>query len=123
MALPADHGALPRWDVADLPAPLPFSPRNLLKVIGPGAVHSYDLKIGADGLRGLGLLRDETTNNRLPGVDRDHAPLHLALGYELDRLPSFAAPAPVIPDIASTTTLSRSIASASGASASSTAVA
>src|SRR5215207_1652386 len=36
--LPTDHGALPRWDVADLPAPLPFSARNLLKVIGPGAV-------------------------------------------------------------------------------------
>ncbi len=37
-ALPAVHGELPRWDVADLPAPLPFSTRNLLKVIGPGAV-------------------------------------------------------------------------------------
>src|SRR5688572_24841849 len=37
-ALPTVHGELPRWDVADLPAPLPFSGRNLLKVIGPGAV-------------------------------------------------------------------------------------
>jgi len=37
-ALPADHGALPPWSVDDLPAPLPFSARNLLKVIGPGAV-------------------------------------------------------------------------------------
>jgi len=37
-ALPAAHGELPRWDVSDLPAPLPFSGRNLLKVIGPGAV-------------------------------------------------------------------------------------
>jgi hypothetical protein len=36
--LPAVHGELPRWDVSDLPAPLPFSARNLLKVIGPGAV-------------------------------------------------------------------------------------
>src|SRR4029450_4409273 len=36
-ALPTDHGELPRWDVSDLPAPLPFSGRNLLKVIGPGA--------------------------------------------------------------------------------------
>jgi hypothetical protein len=36
--LPTDHGELPRWAVADLPAPPPFSPRNLLKVIGPGAV-------------------------------------------------------------------------------------
>jgi hypothetical protein len=68
-------------------------------VIAPGTVHSYDLKIGNDGLRSLGLLRDETTGNRLPGVDRDHAPLHLALGYELDRLPSFATPAPVLTDL------------------------
>ena len=37
-ALSTDHGALPRWDVADLPAPLPFSARNLMKVIGPGAI-------------------------------------------------------------------------------------
>src|SRR5688572_16121302 len=37
-ALPTDHGALPRWSVDDLPAPLPFSARNLLKVIGPGAI-------------------------------------------------------------------------------------
>ena len=38
MTLPADHGALPRCEVADLPAPLPFSARNLMKVIGPGAI-------------------------------------------------------------------------------------
>ena len=37
-ALPTVHGELPRWDVADLPAPLPFSARNVLKVIGPGAI-------------------------------------------------------------------------------------
>jgi hypothetical protein len=36
--LPSDHGALPRWAVADLPAPPPFGARNLFKVIGPGAV-------------------------------------------------------------------------------------
>ena len=36
--LPTDHGALPRWDVADLPAPPPFGLRNMLKVIGPGAI-------------------------------------------------------------------------------------
>jgi hypothetical protein len=36
--LPVDHGALPRWDVADLPAPHPFNARNLFKVIGPGAI-------------------------------------------------------------------------------------
>jgi hypothetical protein len=37
-ALPSDHGELPRWAVDDLPAPPPFSFRNALKVIGPGAI-------------------------------------------------------------------------------------
>ena len=36
--LPPGHGRLPPWDVADLPAPPPFSPRNVIKVIGPGAL-------------------------------------------------------------------------------------
>jgi uncharacterized protein YhhL (DUF1145 family) len=36
--LPADHGALPRWNVDNLPAPPPFSLRNAFKVIGPGAI-------------------------------------------------------------------------------------
>ena len=36
--LPATAGELPAWEVTDLPAPPPFSFRNLLKVIGPGAV-------------------------------------------------------------------------------------
>src|SRR5918996_5602607 len=36
--LPRTSGELPRWDVADLPAPPTFSARNLLKVIGPGAI-------------------------------------------------------------------------------------
>src|SRR5687767_4404447 len=36
--LSADHGALPRWDVSDLPAPPAFNARNLFKVIGPGAI-------------------------------------------------------------------------------------
>src|SRR5262245_2907393 len=36
--LPATHGELPRWKVADLPAPPPFGARNLFKIIGPGAV-------------------------------------------------------------------------------------
>ncbi len=36
--LPADHGALPPWGVGDLPAPPPFTVRNALKVIGPGAI-------------------------------------------------------------------------------------
>ncbi|HEX6211066.1 MAG TPA: hypothetical protein VF136_09835, partial [Methylomirabilota bacterium] len=37
-ALPADHGALPPWTVADLPSPPPFGLRNALAVIGPGAI-------------------------------------------------------------------------------------
>src|SRR6185503_9671401 len=37
-ALPPDHGALPAWDIADLPEPLPFGLRNAMKVIGPGAI-------------------------------------------------------------------------------------
>ncbi len=36
--LPATPGHLPAWTVAELPAPPPFGARNLLKVIGPGAV-------------------------------------------------------------------------------------
>ena len=36
--LPSDHGALPRWNVADLPAAPPFGFRNILRVIGPGAI-------------------------------------------------------------------------------------
>jgi hypothetical protein len=33
-----DHGCLPNWQSADLPAPLPFSPKNVVKTIGPGAI-------------------------------------------------------------------------------------
>src|SRR5688572_8142142 len=36
--LPIDHGALPPWEMSELPAPPPFGWRNLFKVIGPGAV-------------------------------------------------------------------------------------
>src|SRR6188508_3193766 len=36
--LPATHGELPPWEVADLPAPPPFTIRNAFKVIGPGAI-------------------------------------------------------------------------------------
>jgi hypothetical protein len=36
--LPSTAGHLPPWAVAELPAPPPFGLRNLLKVIGPGAV-------------------------------------------------------------------------------------
>ncbi|MDZ4687116.1 MAG: Nramp family divalent metal transporter, partial [Planctomycetaceae bacterium] len=33
-----DHGQLPDWRRADLPEPLPFSVRNTLRTIGPGAI-------------------------------------------------------------------------------------
>ncbi len=34
----ASHGELPPWEVADLPAPPPFTLRNAFRVIGPGAI-------------------------------------------------------------------------------------
>jgi hypothetical protein len=37
-ALPPSHGALPPWDVAELPAPPSFGLRNAMAVIGPGAI-------------------------------------------------------------------------------------
>lgn len=36
--LPPGHGQMPPWEVAELPAPPPFSARNMFKVIGPGAI-------------------------------------------------------------------------------------
>src|SRR5262245_4818989 len=36
--LPPTHGELPPWDHGELPAPTPFTLRNALKVIGPGAI-------------------------------------------------------------------------------------
>ena len=36
--LPPTHGRRPAWEVAELPAPPPFSFRSALKVIGPGAI-------------------------------------------------------------------------------------
>jgi hypothetical protein len=38
IGLPPTAGELPAWEVTDLPAPPPFNFRNLMKVIGPGAV-------------------------------------------------------------------------------------
>ncbi len=35
---PSDHGCLPAWEIADMPAPLPFSWRNAVHTIGPGAI-------------------------------------------------------------------------------------
>src|SRR6185503_20384304 len=36
--VPSDAGAMDRWQLDELPAPPPFGFKNLLKVIGPGAV-------------------------------------------------------------------------------------
>lgn len=38
-------GLLPPWEKGDLPPPLPFSPRNILRVIGPGAI-ALSLSVG-----------------------------------------------------------------------------
>lgn len=35
---PRDHGELPPWRVDDLPEPLPFNGRNVVRTIGPGAI-------------------------------------------------------------------------------------
>ena len=65
-------------------------------IIAPGAIHSYDVIVGGQGLRDLGLLRDEAPTTESAANAR---PLRLALGYELDRLPSFVTPAPTISDL------------------------
>jgi hypothetical protein len=58
----------------------------------PNHSYSYDVQFtgafGRSNLRDAGLLKDETSDARIPGVD-PAAPLHLALGYLEDRLPSF----------------------------------
>src|SRR3712207_3506688 len=33
-----DAGSLPPWNVAEMPAPLPFSPKNGLRIAGAGAI-------------------------------------------------------------------------------------
>ena len=39
-------GCLPDWEKADLPEPLPFSFRNTIRTIGPGAI----LLVGSIGM-------------------------------------------------------------------------
>ncbi|HTE44551.1 MAG TPA: hypothetical protein VK636_04840, partial [Gemmatimonadaceae bacterium] len=56
--------------------------------LAPGTIYSYDIQVGANGLKQLGLLSDEVLSDadklvRAPG---------LALGYATDRLPSFVTP-------------------------------
>jgi hypothetical protein len=65
----------------------------------PGRIYSYDLvftgMFGQTGLKQEKLLEDEQPGSRLDGVNAS-APLHLALGYIPDRLPSFVSPPAVI---------------------------
>src|SRR5918993_787905 len=35
---PIEAGQLPPWNVAEMPAPLPFSPKNGLRIAGAGAI-------------------------------------------------------------------------------------
>src|SRR5262245_24159342 len=52
VAAPIDHGALPCWELAELPAPPPFGARNLFKIIGPGAVRAATSIGGGEWLVG-----------------------------------------------------------------------
>jgi hypothetical protein len=73
-----------------------------LPPLAPGTLYSYNLAIaggfGQADLQSEGLLRDETPGARLVGVSSD-APLHLALGYSENRLPSFVLPGAAIEQI------------------------
>jgi Mn2+/Fe2+ NRAMP family transporter len=44
--LKVDHGKMPDWGRADLPAPPPFTKRNVLSVIGPGTI-ALSMAIGS----------------------------------------------------------------------------
>ena len=92
---PADPGLLPAWEQADLPEPPPFSPGNLFRVIGPGAIMLVASMGGGEWLvgpaigvqYGMGLFYSEyiagrfslhrdgygfvTPDRPVPGVDGD----------------------------------------------------
>ena len=61
----------------------------------PGTIYAYDIQVGAQGLKQLGLLSNETTES-IPPEERQHRALGLALGYVDGRLPSFVTPPPLI---------------------------
>ena len=61
----------------------------------PGTIYAYDIQVGAQGLKQLGLLSNETADSIPPEV-RPHRALGLALGYVDGRLPSFVTPPPLI---------------------------
>ena len=58
----------------------------------PGAIFSYDIQVGSQGLKQLGLLDDEVLSSADAAV---RAPA-LALGYTSGQLPSFVTPPPTI---------------------------
>jgi hypothetical protein len=67
-------------------------------VLPPGQLFAYDLSFQGQGepqgLRDLGLLKDEVEADRATSRVDPNAPLQIALGYALDRLPTFVtAPA------------------------------
>ena len=69
--------------------PGPATPLN------PGTIYSYDIQVGANGLKQLGLLADEDPST-IPADVRPYRAPALALGYVRDRLPSFVTPPPLI---------------------------
>jgi hypothetical protein len=61
----------------------------------PGVIYAYDIQVGANGLKQLGLLKDEDPST-IPAAVRPFRAPALALGYVQDRLPSFVTPPPLI---------------------------
>ena len=59
--------------------------------LAPGAIYSYDIQVGSNGLKQLGLLTDEDPAS-IPAELRPHRAPSLALGYAPGRLPSFVTP-------------------------------
>lgn len=67
--------------------------------LAPGSLYSYDLVCDGKGLKELGLLKDVSSDADRPADVSASAPKHLAIGYELDRLPMFAMAAPTLADL------------------------
>jgi hypothetical protein len=59
--------------------------------LDPGTIYSYDIQVGSNGLKQLGLLVDEDPAT-IPDELRPHRAPSLALGYAPGRLPSFVTP-------------------------------
>ena len=59
--------------------------------LAPGTIYSYDIQVGSNGLKQLGMLVDEDPAS-IPDELRPHRAPSLALGYAPNRLPSFVTP-------------------------------